>query len=226
MGILLTGIFLQIPSRTLIGSVRPGRLSKADRQALLPGLTLTWETVVDSKQLTDVCRSRLAAFCVPAATPPSPFLPVGPFQATLSGFVKVKLKGSRIFDVQGHGKVILKINGRGVLSGEISQVDPVQVSLWKGYNRIDIEYHSPGSGDAQLRLNWSNKKLFFEPLPPEVLFTDGRDKRLKTSHLLRTGRWYSAGVEERVRPVHLSHRPGQGTAGTFVRECQSTPQRS
>lgn len=124
---------------------------------------------------TDTRVARLAALHVPRNQPASPFLDSGPFEATFRGAVEIDLNDSFRFTVRGNGGIRLRIRGEVVLEQETLGADDEpastagEVRLRKGYNPIELVYRSPRSGDASVRLSWSNDFLPEEPVPPAAL---------------------------------------------------------
>ncbi|MBI81939.1 MAG: hypothetical protein CMJ81_01965 [Planctomycetaceae bacterium] len=168
--------------------LRPGRLSDAQRASLQPGLQLVLQTRDGAR---DVRSARLAALLVPPDQSASPFLAAGPFHATLRGYLKLRLRGDYRFALRGNGTATLLINDEPVIvaaRGELSRAKPVQVTLVKGYNRLEIDYRSPLDGPAQLRLYWSSEEFTWEPLPSRLLMHDGRDAHWIGGQKLRNGR--------------------------------------
>lgn len=170
--------------------LRPGRLSSEQRDALVQGLSVAYTT--DAEQsVSDVGSARMAALYVPNGTTATPFLPPGKFKATLTGYLKLKLRGEYQFQLKGRGAAVLSFNGQEVLraaDGDLSQAAPVRVELVKGYNQLRIDYVSPAAGDAQLRLYWSSDEFPPEPVPPTDLSHDGRDGPWRAGESLRLGR--------------------------------------
>ncbi|MCG8583706.1 MAG: c-type cytochrome [Pirellulales bacterium] len=169
--------------------LRPGRLPTELRKALVQGLKLTFTQ--GEKQ--DSRPSRLAALYVPADEPPTPFLNAGTFEVEFSGYLKLKLKGQYTFYAEGSGNVTIHLNDAPALSlsGENwSDAKPAVVDLIKGYNKLSINYESPASGGANLRVFWSSEEEGFpkEPLPAELLMHDGRDSQIAAGNILRHGR--------------------------------------
>ena len=185
LAIVLTGV-------AAAQELRPGRLSSEDRKALRPGLKLAFVSKAGGEAAGDVRGSRLAALHVPAGTPPTPFLSPGPFRATFSGYLKLKLKGEYVFQVKGRGQVTLRINDQMVLASsgqeDLAKVGPVKATLVKGYNKLHVSYKSPPQGDATLRVYWTGDDFPTEPLPPQLLMCDGRDEALRRGQVVRDGR--------------------------------------
>lgn len=129
-----------------------------------PGLALTLE--VGGK--TDTRAERLVALHVPAGEPVSPFLPAGPFKARWEGVIVAALRTEVRFHATATGSFTCKVNGQPVFVDGKS----VAVTLNQGDNPIVLEYTSPTSGDATLRLDWSSRAFPREPLSPLVLRHD------------------------------------------------------
>ena len=169
--------------------LRPGRLPSEERKALVQGLRLSFA----QGDGTDTRSARLAALHVPAGEAPTPFLEPGQFSATLSGYLKIKLKGEYTLYAEGNGTVTVKLNDEPELSITADgwkSAKPVNVELIKGYNKIHIDYASPKEGAATLRLFWSSEEEAFpkEPLPAELLTHDSRNEQLVEGLALRQGR--------------------------------------
>jgi len=170
--------------------LRPGRLPRELRKALIPGLAVAYRSGKDPhRRATRV--SRLAALLVRHNQPPTALVPAGPFTATFRGYIKLKLKGKYRFHFVGRGKVDLSINAKEVVKGDLARLgrsNKHEASLIRGYNRITIRYQSPSEGDSQLRLYWTGPEFPREPIPPSQLFTDGRYADLVKSSAIYEGR--------------------------------------
>ena len=143
--------------------------------------------------------------------------PPDPFTVTLDGYIRVPLKDEYDFYFEGKPRCILEINGRRVLNSKSNRSrasKPVRVTLHKGYNHIHIrwldfdfdpktwsreveewlrsEVEKPSASDKsvypRLRLFWKGRSFPAEPVPPTVLFCNGRDPDLLRSEQLRRGR--------------------------------------
>ena len=186
--------YLAIGATSLLAQetpLRAGRLSKADQAALVPGLGLQFFTDAEAKQPADARIARVAALHVPNGTPPSPFVPAGPFTAKLQGYLKVPLKGEHTLRLYGTGEADLLVEGQEVLAligGDKPSSHSTKVALVKGYNRLEVRYRAPANGDATLRIYWSGSDFVEEPLPPDALFTLGNEKLLVESSQQRLGR--------------------------------------
>jgi mono/diheme cytochrome c family protein len=153
-----------------------------------PGLKLTLESA-DGK-ITDSRVARLPAICVPGKLAASPFLSGPRFRATWSGEINLKLRDEFTFTAQGRGEVELTLAGEQILlaSGDdLSKPTSKPAKLKKGANQIVVKYTAPADGDAVLRLYWTPKKSFLQPIPPTLL-THQTDDALAQSVLVREGR--------------------------------------
>jgi mono/diheme cytochrome c family protein len=135
---------------------------------------------------SDAFVARLIALNVPAGTPPSALTPPGPFKATWEGFINLRIRGTYSFSAEGSGSFKLMINPQPVL-GETGATGP-SFRLNKGANRIRLEYQSPTTGDAVIRLYWSEKGYPREPIPPTVLTHYASDAGLQAGLAIRQGR--------------------------------------
>lgn len=129
-----------------------------------PGLALTLE----SGGKTDARVDRLVALHVPAGQPVSPFLPAGPFKARWEGVISSALRAEVRFHATATGSFTCTVNGKSVFADGKS----IAVTLNQGENPIVVEYTSPTTGDATLRLDWSARAFPREPLSPLVLSHD------------------------------------------------------
>ncbi len=174
------------------------------------GLELAFRSLASgSDGAEDARTARLAALHVPAGTPPSPYLAPGPFEATFRGAVRLDLNDSFRFAVRGTGSVRLSIGGAVVLDrrrlpeGDEPSTTEAEVRLRKGLNPFELVYRSPGSGDASLRLSWSNDYLPEEPLPPNLLRHAG-------SAALERGRQRRADRDQVARAMCIRCHPAAG----------------
>ncbi len=174
---------------------------------------------VDSEPLeADARRSRLAALYVPAGEPVSVLLPAGRFRSRWRGFLESTLNQRVRFHLQGRGQARLRINGKEVLEAAAILGDSASppVDLLSGSNRLELDYQSPVSGDAVIRLEWSSEEWAPEPLPPDALIHDPRDPALRNTDFLREG----LRLFEESRCLHC-HQPEQGLAEGGVPESGS-----
>jgi mono/diheme cytochrome c family protein len=163
---------------------------------------------------------RMPALYVPAGSPASTFTPAGPFTATISGNLELRLRDELSFSLAGRGQIKLSINGQKILelSGDNWRHEPTQtITLNKGKNALLIEYTSPENGDAYFRLYWSSSEFPPEPIPPTA-FTHQPTPALETANELREGRFLFANlrcfkchVDEKLNPaIELAHRAVTG----------------
>jgi mono/diheme cytochrome c family protein len=188
---------------------KPGKLPPEEKAALAPGLTLRFYAKAGDAKALDARRVRLAALRVPKDTPPTPFLPAGPFHARITGYLKNPLKGSFTFRLSGTGTMSLRINDKEVLKNDAREAE---VELAKNYNRVEIVYASPAGGDATVRLDWSGEKFGFEPVPPEMLFARKDDADLVEKTALREGRELFANLHCASCHEFPAPKPGGGDA--------------
>lgn len=158
-----------------------------------PGVTLTFESLAAAgePQTADARLARMIALFVPAGQAPSPFAPAGPFKATFEGDINVRLRTYVRFSAQGRGHLTLIVAGKQVLEAsgdDWSKVISDEVRLGKGKNHVAAVYVSPGSGDANVRLFWSNRSWQPEPVPPSVLSHSVLDAATARSLEIREGR--------------------------------------
>ena len=163
-----------------------------------PGLSLTFESTA-KPGTTDARPARLVALYVPQNTPPTPFLPAGPFKATWEGEINVSLRGDYNFSAAGTGKLTVKVGETVAMQLAGDKFDPNNIDgkstrLKKGKNPITITYESPATGDAWVRLYWSSAGEFLpEPISPSV-FSHGNFAPLSAGTQLRQGRELFAGL--------------------------------
>ncbi|MEW4564841.1 ThuA domain-containing protein [Bremerella sp. JC770] len=160
----------------------PGKLDPEIQANLRQGLLYQFQQGTQH----DARNARMAALFVPAGQAPTPFLKPGSFTASATGYLNVPLKGSYQFRLEGNGAAQLLLNGHPVTS--LDQPDGAQASLHKGYNRLEVHYQAPSSGNACFRLRWAGEQFADEPVPPEILWSDARDHGLTRGELLREGR--------------------------------------
>src|SRR5262245_63504539 len=91
----------------IAGASRP----PAAAEKLVPGLSLT----VEAGGAADARDVRMAALYVPEGTPPTPFLPAGPFKATFEALIAVDLATDCTFSAQGAGALTVTVNEKPAL---------------------------------------------------------------------------------------------------------------
>ncbi len=166
----------------------------------VPGLAL----VVKSGGATDHQAAENVALYVPAGQPASPFVPAGKFTANWSGNVAVELRADFVFHAAFTGHLKLVVNDTTVLDADgkgQTPVDGEKVRLNKGANKITAEYSAPDSGDAFVRLYWSNKETPFNPIPV-VALTHAETPEITAATEVRRGR--ELFVEHRCASCHTA----------------------
>ena len=161
------------------------------KPASAQGCALTFEASVGGKTQTDARHGRLVALHVPEGSPPTPFIPAGPFKATFTTDVSLRLRDDVTFSLLGAGSVKMTVNGGALIEGELSGTAPLvgkSVSLKKGKNRVAVEYASPAKGDAFVRLYWATSDFLAEPVPPGVLSYDASAQEVREGMRVREGR--------------------------------------
>ena len=158
---------------------------------LAPGKELGLALTLSRGEVRDTRLARLVALGVPSGSPPSPFLPPGPFRATWEGDLNLPIRGECTFSAEGQGTIKVEVNGKAVLEGsgdDLSTSSGKTAKLKKGSNALVVIYDSPPSGDAFLRLSWTPEDSPREPLPPDVLTHDANLEPLNDGLRLREGR--------------------------------------
>ena len=141
--------------------------------------------------VSDARETRLAALYVPAGTPPSPFVPPGPFQAVWEGYVSVDLGTDCTFSAVGNGSVSVLVAGKPAFQamGDFSAApEGASLRLRKGRNKLQITYESPAQGDAFLRVYWASSDFQREPLPPAALSRPADGEIVRTAKPVHDGR--------------------------------------
>jgi mono/diheme cytochrome c family protein len=150
------------------------------------GLTLT----VTGGGKSDVSLAPNVWLYVPAGQPATPFVAPGKFAAKWEGTVTAELRADFTFhgEFSGHLKVTvgetvaLEADGKGDQS-----IKGKSVRLSKGANKLVAEFTAPDSGDAMVRLFWSNKETPYNPLPLSEL-RPVESPELAASQSVRAGR--------------------------------------
>lgn len=131
-----------------------------------------------------------AAFYIPAGSAPGSLLEPGEFEAEMTGFVSVDLRGLYAFQLEASGSAELLINGQQILSmtapgkSEVSR----RVRLNKGTNALMLKLTPPNNGAAQVRLFWKPRNVAKPvPIPAGALKHDEADAELRNANLVRAG---------------------------------------
>ncbi len=127
---------------------------------------------------------------VPADQPATPFVPVGSFTARWEGFVSADLRADYTFQAALRGAVKVMVNGALALEAKDTGTELAigqSVRLNKGTNAFVVDFTSPPSGDALLRLYWTNRETPLNPIPlPEL--THATSEALRQSLRVHEGR--------------------------------------
>ena len=127
---------------------------------------------------------------VPAGQPATPFVPSGPFTAQWEGSLMADLRGDFTFHAAVKGGVKVSVNGTVTLEAKDtgdSVVAGQSVRLNKGTNSFKVEFASPTTGDASLRLYWTNRETPLNPIPLPQL-SPANHESLAASQQLHRGR--------------------------------------
>ena len=143
------------------------------------------------REVTDARTCRVAALRVPAGSAPSPFIPPGPFRASLEASLRLDLDENVVFELRGSGEASLSIAGGVVLAPRgaapwAARSAPIRLS--QGLHPIRIDFLSPPSGDAWVHLFWSRGGAPLEPVPPAALSHSATHAGLVRGASLRRGR--------------------------------------
>lgn len=192
-----------------LSSSRGGSVRTAQEAA---GLVQYFSRKGESRVL-DTRLARLPALFVPAGAAPTTFVEPGQFHCRWEGYLKLDLNGERSFQTEGVGAVTLKINGEAVLdaaAGSLAGIRSKPATLRRGLNRFELEYDSPPSGAAELRLNWAIGQGPAEPVPPGSFLHGEEPSGLRDREVVRAGRQLLA--ERRCVRCHKPSSPWKPTA--------------
>jgi mono/diheme cytochrome c family protein len=151
-----------------------------------PGLTLT----LTAGAVTDLSIADNLWLHVSAGQPASPWIPAGGFAAKWEGQITAELRADYTFHAEYSGTLKLTINDTVAIEAPGTGDAPVPgktVRLNKGANTLIAEYTPPASGDAFLRVFWSNKETPYTPIPFSAL-THSASPELAKSLLTHRGR--------------------------------------
>lgn len=113
---------------------------------------------------------RLPALFVEENQPATPLLDTGPFAVTYSGTLLLEKRQRLYFSFQGQGTVQLTLDGEEVLSesGTLGTAKSERLRLNSGEHSFQLEYQSPGEGEARFQLFWEERSFPREPIPPRA----------------------------------------------------------
>jgi mono/diheme cytochrome c family protein len=151
-----------------------------------PGLVRT----VSMGRVSDRQVTETISLFVPAGQPATPFVAAGPFTARWEGLLNIELRADFVFHAAFSGKLKITVNDSVALEAEgkgDTVVDGQKLRVSKGANKFAIDYSAPESGDAFVRVYWSNKETPFNPIPVSALTCDP-DDGVRQSSLVREGR--------------------------------------
>ena len=153
-----------------------------------PGLAVTYTVGTAS----DTVAAPNVWLYVPTGQPPTPFLGTGKFTAVCNGFITADLRGDFLFRVEANGAVKVELGTNTIIefTGDGKKAsDPTKpVRLGKGNNALKVTYTSPASGDAMLKLFWSEKGFLWEPVNLGMLNRAVGNELLAQQNKLRLGR--------------------------------------
>jgi mono/diheme cytochrome c family protein len=174
----------------------------------VPGLAVTY-TVGDKSDVVGVPNVWLY---LSAGEPPTPFLPAGKFSAVWVGIINADLRGDYTFRAELNGSLKLEVGTNAVLEvasdGKAPCAPSKRVRLNKGANALKATFTSPTSGDAMLRLQWSEKSALWEPIPLPMLTRLQDNAELAKADKLRFGR--ELFFEHRCVKCHVAVLPVKG----------------
>ncbi|MFA6543972.1 MAG: hypothetical protein WCS99_06080 [Limisphaerales bacterium] len=153
-----------------------------------PGLALTCTVGAAS----DTVSAPNVWLYVPAGQPPTPFLSADKFTAVWTGFITVDLRGNYLFKAEANGAVKVELGTNTLIefAGDGKQASPPtqSIRLSKGNNALKVTFTSPASGDAMLRLLWSEKGSLWEPVSSGMVNRAVGNETLAQQNKLRLGR--------------------------------------
>ncbi len=153
-----------------------------------PGLALTYTVGTAS----DTVSAPNVWLYVLADRPPTPFAPAGKFTATWTGFITADLRGDFLFRVEAMGTVKVELGTNTIIEftgdGKKASEPTKAIRLSKGNNALKVTFTSPASGDAMLRLLWSEKGSLWEPISLGMVNRAVGNETLAQQNKLRLGR--------------------------------------
>lgn len=145
---------------------------------------------VTSGGVTDLSVSPNVWLFVPAGQPATPFVPAGPFTAKWEGLVSADLRGDFTFHALVRGALKVTVNGALVLEAKDTGPELAigqSVRLNKGTNSLLVDFTSPPTGEAMVRLYWTNRETPLNPIPLPQL-SHASSEALTRSLLVHQGR--------------------------------------
>ena len=127
-----------------------------------PGLRLVLRSLATGE--SDVLRVRRAALAIEEGAAPSPFVAAGPFEARFEGLLTLPRRTRASFHVESTGSGRILVDGEELLSFD-GEGSTEQLRLSKGARALRIEFRSPATGAARLRVLWEGRRFAREPLP-------------------------------------------------------------
>ena len=174
---------------TMLSAVNSERV-RSYAQSPTPGVVVTYRaagagTAPDTSVLPGL------ALYVAAGSPPTPFLPPGPFTADIETQVSVDLRDDYQLRAELSGSARVTIGEAVVLTataaGAPATTKPTRLN--RGPNRIRVAYTSPPGGDGCFRLYWSSTAVDWEPIPARSLSLPAApNTTLDRGRQLRAGR--------------------------------------
>ena len=141
-----------------------------------------------------------------AGRAPSPFVRPGPFTAVWEGTLGPELGGAYRLHAELAGSLVVEIDGERVLEGHGPAASSAAVRLKKEGSRFRATFTAPASGDAFVRLGWSDERgRNSEPVPARA-FRHEPDAALAAAAKRRLGR--SVFIERRCGRCHVAPDTG------------------
>lgn len=148
------------------------QVSAQEQAASATGVVAHFTTLDDAASIREDFQILPNAWLyVPEGQSPTPFLPAGPFEVTLTGNLNSPLRSFYQFALETRGTATLMVNGSEVLqhtsNGEVSDLTKF-TRLNKGDNEIQIRFISPESGPASVRFYWAPRKKSMDWAPNDA----------------------------------------------------------
>jgi mono/diheme cytochrome c family protein len=145
---------------------------------------------VTSGGVSDASSAENVWLYVPEGQPATPFVPAGAFTAKWEGIIALDLRADMTFHAECLGDIKVTVNDALALEGTGKGNEPLsgqKIRLTKGANKLLVEYKSPTSGDAFLRMYWSSKDTPYNPIASTSL-TFKASPEVVQGELVREGR--------------------------------------